>query len=84
MPYIKDADRHLELLPEDVAVDAGQLNYQITNCVLGYLELKGLKYQTLAEIEGVLGHVAKELYRRTAVPYEDKKIAENGDVDGFV
>lgn len=60
--------------------NAGELNYAITMLVQHYLhETKGLRYQYLCEVEGVLGHVAKELYRRTAVPYEDEKIAENGD-----
>jgi hypothetical protein len=29
---------------------------------------------------GVIENVKTEFYRRVAVPYEDKKIADNGDV----
>lgn len=33
-------------------------------------------------IRGVLSHVLEETYRRSTAPYEDQKIAENGDVWG--
>ena len=59
---------------------AGELNFQITNLVLDYLATKGTSYGTFCEIEGVLSHVSKEVYRRRVVDYEDEKIKENGDV----
>lgn len=81
MPYIKLSDRR-DLTPRSTFSPqaAGELNFQVTSLCLQYLERMGRSYQTYAEIEGVLSHVAKELYRRSAAPYEDKKIAENGDV----
>jgi hypothetical protein len=47
---------------------------------LDYLGRKGRNYANFNEIMGVLSCVAQEFYRRWAVPYEDQKIRENGDV----
>ena len=63
-------------LPED----AGELNYALTRLAQRYLEAKGLRYSTLNEIMGVFTCAAQEFYRRWAIPYEDLKIQENGDV----
>lgn len=80
MPYIKREGRpgldKGQVPPET----SGELNYLITRLCLAYAQSKGKSYQTFAEIEGVLQHVSKEFYRRSAAPYEDRKIAENGDV----
>lgn len=79
MPYIQAEARPAldkrQVQPET----AGELNYVITQLVFEFARLKGRNYQTYAEIEGVLQHVSKEVYRRSAAPYEDLKIAENGD-----
>lgn len=83
MPYIQQGDR--------IGLDndyrkprsAGELNYALTGIVLEYIEGKGEGYQTYCDIEGVLGHISKELYRRRVAPYEEVKIKENGDVSGF-
>lgn len=93
MPYIKKKDRkqYDELVDQlaDLVRDygeqnassvAGQLNYIITRLILktykGYLP----NYSDINEIVGVLECAKLEFYRRTAAPYEDKKIKENGDV----
>jgi len=79
MPYIKSEQRQKlddGALPED----AGELNYAMTRLVHRYLEAKGLRYSTLNEIMGVFACAAQEFYRRWAIPYEDLKIQENGDV----
>ena len=39
-----------------------------------------LRYTHVNEAVGVLECAKLELYRRVAAPYEDEKIAENGDV----
>jgi hypothetical protein len=62
--------------------DAGELNYLISRIVDTYIQVKGKNYQNLNEVIGVLECVKQEYYRRIAAPYEDKKIAENGDVYG--
>lgn len=82
MPYIKEADR-IRIEPTavgDTPATPGELNYIITAYCSLYLRDKGLSYATVNEIVGVLECAKLELYRRVAAPYEDKKIAENGDV----
>lgn len=84
MPYVSpEARRRLDegAAPES----AGELNYALTRLVDGYLSrLAGsdgrLRYAHLNEVMGVLECAKLELYRRVAAPYEDEKIAENGDV----
>ena len=83
MPYIKQEDR-LELhkvLTRFVTADtAGELNYLFTKLILNYMKEKGLSYATINDIVGALEGAKLEFYRRVAVPYEDQKIKENGDV----
>ena len=87
MPYIKKEQRpqidellvpllkHLQSLP--VEEQDGALNYSITRIMKG---LYPTKYFHLNRALGVLSAVTHELYRRVIGPYEDQKIAENGDV----
>lgn len=79
MPYIKSETRNA-LAQFESPLTAGELNYLLTMYILDYLSDKGESYQTYCEIEGVLSHVSKELYRRRVSDYEDEKIKENGDV----
>ena len=88
MPYIEDQARR-ELL--DYAAsraiphvqDAGDLNYAITTLLCQYTKREGKKYFTIAVVMGTLICVALEYYRRLAAPYEDEKIRQNGDVNGY-
>lgn len=85
MPYIKKENRRHWINP---SVDgfwscikhdtsAGDLNFLITTI----LHKAGPKnYARINELIGVLECAKLELYRRIAVPYEDMKILENGDV----
>jgi hypothetical protein len=79
MPYIKEKQRQ-KIAAGEKPADAGELNYAITTLLLDYLQAKGESYASYNEIMGVLNCVTHEFYRRGAVPYEDKKIAENGDL----
>ena len=81
MPYIKQDRRNL-LLDEDPdpVETVGELNFMITHLCLDYLHKAGLGYDTINDIMGALSSAQAEFYRRVAVPYEDKKIKENGDV----
>jgi hypothetical protein len=84
MPYIKPSDRvkidtAVTQLPLDMSI--GQLNYLITQVLMWYLRPEP-RYEDLNALLGVLEAVKHELYRRLAVPYEDKKKEENGDVYG--
>lgn len=88
MPYIKQEDRvKIDRMVEayfstgqSTVVNAGELNYCISMICKKYLESKGLKYDNINEIIGVLECAKLEMYRRVASPYEDKKIQENGDI----
>jgi hypothetical protein len=60
--------------------NAGELNYAVTNLVLGYIAQHGKNYQHINDVIGALEGAKLEFYRRLVGPYEDTKIAENGDV----
>lgn len=88
MPYIKQDDRHeydeflnahIQDLEENCypVGDVTYAIYKIVGCMFKHDE----RYQTIAEIRGLLAGVLSEFDRRLAFPYEDKKIKENGDVD---
>ena len=89
MPYIKKTDRPKfdmwidgllgELMNENnIHQLAGNLNYIITRLMIG---TKPEKYHDFNELIGILECAKLELYRRRVAPYEDKKIAENSDVE---
>lgn len=79
MPYIKQPDR-IDLEENRSPQTAGELNYVITNLLISYTDFKGLNYETINSIIGVLECAKLEYYRRLASPYEDAKILQNGDV----
>jgi len=97
MPYIKQeqrkkldsaidelSDRVVSVVKgEDDNAFAGVLNYVSTRLALSIIRKKfgKIRYWMIAIITGVFKNVADEFYRRLAVPYEDKKIDEEGDVD---
>lgn len=94
MPYIKKEDRKdfdslvnalVDLVHEKsistCSPECGNLNYIITtllNKTYNYDICP--RYADYNEMVGVLECAKLELYRRTAAPYEDVKINENGDV----
>jgi len=83
MPYIKSAERDRLALPATWSIESpGELNYLITTLALRYVEQHGTSYATINAIVGALECAKQEFYRRVAAPYEEKKIAENGDVFG--
>lgn len=84
MPYIADTNgRRKDLDPhpdQGKPAGTGELNYAITKLVDDYIAYKGLSYQHINDVLGVLEGAKLEFYRRVAAPYEDKKIITNGDV----
>ncbi|MCW5745829.1 MAG: hypothetical protein KIT36_06485 [Alphaproteobacteria bacterium] len=80
MPYIT-ADARARLDQGGRPQNAGELNYALSRLVDAYLVDKGgIRYAHLNEVVGALECAKLELYRRLAAPYEDRKIAEAGDV----
>lgn len=67
----------------DQAAFAGLLNYTCTRLALKILRLQfgGIRYWLIAVVTGVFRNISDEFYRRVAIPYEDKQIKKNGDVD---
>lgn len=66
----------------------GMLNYDLINTIMGALSAAGFEFARRVPVQhpsrmdvlGLLGEVTNEFYTTTAVPYETKKIADNGDV----
>lgn len=87
MPYIKSGDRPIidekiqalveYLKSRPVESQDGDLNYAVTRIVH---EIYPQNYFHYNRAIGVLSAIQLELYRRKVTPYEDLKIAENGDV----
>jgi hypothetical protein len=81
MPYVEEKVRvAIEPNTGRPAATEGELNFQITRLLIKYAEAKGLSYSTINDILGALDGAGKEFYRRIAVPYEEGKLALNGDV----
>lgn len=86
MPYVKQEDR--AYAPQRSAIlwatpgesAAGELNFKISTLVNAYLKVYGFDYQRLNDVVGALECAKIEAYRRLGAPYEDEKIAINGDV----
>jgi hypothetical protein len=84
MPYIKQDDRcRFEHWLKGAALSppksAGELNYLITKLCHIYTG-KDFNYQSINDVLGALTGAQIEFYRRLAVPYEEEKIEQNGDI----
>lgn len=87
MPYIRKEQRpqldtlaqqlidYLKSLPQEE--QDGALNYFTTKVIR---HVYPLKYFHINRALGVLSAITQEFYRKVVGPYEEKKIAENGDV----
>ena len=88
MPYITKKDRikfetSLSKILQSYIQEpftTGELNYLITKIIHMYIEEKGLKYEYINDVIGVLECAKTEFERRVVGPYEEKKIKENGDI----
>lgn len=80
MPYISP-NRRREIIKGSIPENSGELNYELTLDIIGYMDSKGgLSYKTINDIIGALEGCKLEFYHRLARPYEDIKIKNNGDV----
>jgi hypothetical protein len=79
MPYITESQRRV-LANTMIPQDEGELNYCITQIIRRFVTSRGNSYATYNAVMGALSCAGHEFYRRVAVPYEDEKIRQNGDV----
>ena len=85
MPYIKNVDRakfisgELEFLIDSIE-NEGELNYFLTEVILGYIGSGTGNYTMYNSVIGALECCKLEIYRRLIAPYEELKCKENGDV----
>jgi hypothetical protein len=88
-PSVKDRlDPHLDALIAEIektaaeeegdAAFAGLLNYACTRLAIGAMPER--RYWAMATVVGALHNVADEFYRRVAVPYEEERRTQHGDV----
>lgn len=77
MPYIPQENRKGRVYAGEMSV--GELNYYLTRFLDTWLG-DDICYAKLMAVIGTLECVKQEFYRRVAAPYEDRKMAENGDV----
>ena len=79
MPYI-GKERSELIMQGDWPNNAGELNYCFTRAIIHYMKSRGVSYQTMNDVVGALENAKNEFQRRIVHPYEDSKIAKNGDV----
>lgn len=80
MPYIAQ-ERRKQLKEHNITDPTpGDINYAITEMIRDYWYQSAQNYQAINDVLGALEGAKHEFYRRVAVPYEDKKKKENGDV----
>ncbi|NJB68954.1 hypothetical protein GGQ74_002648 [Desulfobaculum xiamenense] len=84
MPYItQDRREAFDDLLEQLAANVeseGEMNYCIYRLASLVVERTGESYAKLAMCSSAMEHAKLEWYRRHLAPYEDRKIAENGDI----
>jgi hypothetical protein len=85
MPYIRPTDRQafdteIKALVERITCE-GEANYVITRIIAG--AMRSVSYASINAAIGTLECAKLELYRRLAGPYEDTKVATNGDVPEY-
>jgi len=84
MPYITPDRREvfdaaLKTLAAEVA-NQGELNYCIYKLSALIIDRIGPSYEKLSMCSSAMEHAKLEWYRKKLAPYEEIKIAENGDI----
>lgn len=67
--------------PNDFSNFLGRINYCFSRVIMGVM--KTTSYKNIAMVTGVLENIKQEFYRRIAIPYEEQKITENGDIKEY-
>mgnify|MGYP001558464590 CR=1 FL=1 len=83
MPYISQVAR--QTVDAHGPTTPGELNYAITRLLVKYASyahapIEDISYMTLNDMLGALEGAKLEFYRRIVVPFEERKLKENGDV----
>lgn len=66
---------------DDLMSILGDINYTFSRIIASLMGQPS--YSKIAMITGVLENIKQEFYRRVAVPYEEAKIKENGDIKEY-
>ncbi len=80
MPYISKQAQYEITTGRRAAATAGELNFVLTLVVNSFVRDTGLGYQALNDVVGALEGAKAEFQRRIVAPYEESKMAVNGDV----
>lgn len=85
MPYITSIRKEELIKGKDTIQSPGELNFKFTALIIEYVQNhSNLSYQVINDVIGALEGAKLEFYRRVALPYEDQKRHDNGDVyDGL-
>lgn len=67
--------------PQDFSNFLGRINYCFSRIIMGVM--KNVSYKNIAMATGVLENIKQEFYGRIAVPYENQKIKQNGDIKEY-
>lgn len=70
-----------KLTNEEFLSLCGDINYCFSRIISNVMG--DVSYSKIAIITGVLENIKQEFYRRVAEGYENKKIAENGDIPEY-
>ncbi len=85
MPYIpkkrrEEINKYINELCLRLGEDPGERNYVITMIIHDYIAQTGLRYEHLNSAVGILDCAKAEFNRTVVIPYEKKKMEENGPV----
>jgi hypothetical protein len=80
MPYVDKSIRSVLDQGKKLPVTPGELNFVLAGHIDRYLGVRPQSYQVYNDVIGVLECLKLEVYRRLVAPYEDEKLAQNGDV----
>ena len=80
LPYLKPEDRAPIYHRERDVKTPGELNYFITEALVDYWAESAMNYQVINDILGAVEGAKAEFYRRIAVPFEELKRSQHGDV----
>ena len=79
MPYI-NKDNRKQILTGRKPQGKGELCFLVYYIASLYIVETGTRYPVISDAIAALNDAAEEIRRRILNPYEDKKMAENGDI----